>query len=695
MVLSEIDRSVEYKEKSSIDMVDNDMNSLIYPIEYGDGSHIKKYKITFGRKNHELEKSHKIIYYPVYLVVKGEVKSKIGVLEVEKDLHSKILDTDGDIDVEKMPELLLFSFVNEKFLEAQSDIEVESDSDVSSNDDTEEEDEDSVVIIKKESKTDHDDLFEVDIDIVPSNGEPKTQLHKNEQKESVFKDDVNYKMPVTLTEESKKDAEKVRNEFQESSRNEWIENFMKNNMYKIVDNEGSGDCLFAVIRDAFRQIGQITTVEKLRDILSEEATDEIFQEYRIIYLSMENEIKENEKEIKSIVNELKTIKKRIKENPAIREQDKKYILDAKKLNETRVKLEKENKENNAMLQYEFGFMKDLDSLSKFKEFIKTSRFWADHWAISTLEEKLNFKFIIFSEESFEENSLDSVINCGDSTNEIRKRGVFKPNHYILTSYSGLHYRLITYKDKRIFDYREIPYDVKMLIMNKCMERNAGVFDLIPDFRNLKSKIGITTEPDENDYEMDGYMSSLFNPEIIFVLGESAPSKKEPGTAANGERIPLDKKSDYIKLRKIPDWRRKLHDSWTDAPFSLDGHRWASVEHYYQASKFKKQHPDYYVKFSLDHPSDLSQKVEIAKLAGSKEGKKYRDKKYASVTIDPDFYGGRNLEERARAIEAKFEQNEDLRQVLLMTTPAKLMDFVRRSKSEMNEPLMSLRRKYQE
>ena len=74
---------------------------------------------------------------------------------------------------------------------------------------------------------------------------------------------------------------------------------MKNNFYNIVDNEGKGDCLFAVIRDAFAQVGKNTTVRKLRALVADEATDDIFEEYRKVYLEMTNELDEIDKKIKS------------------------------------------------------------------------------------------------------------------------------------------------------------------------------------------------------------------------------------------------------------------------------------------------------------------------------------------------------------------------------------------------------------
>src|SRR6056300_1965367 len=123
---------------------------------------------------------------------------------------------------------------------------------------------------------------------------------------------------------------------------------------------------------------------------------------------------------------------------------------------------------------EFDYMKNIKTLDEFKDFIKTRHYWADTWAISTLERLLNIKVIIMSETAYKNGDLDSVLSCGQlNDDELEKVGGFKPEHYTITSYDGTHYKTISYKDKKILKFSEVPYDVKALIVNKCMERNAG------------------------------------------------------------------------------------------------------------------------------------------------------------------------------------------------------------------------------
>jgi predicted NAD-dependent protein-ADP-ribosyltransferase YbiA (DUF1768 family) len=133
------------------------------------------------------------------------------------------------------------------------------------------------------------------------------------------------------------------------------------------------------------------------------------------------------------------------------------------------------------------------------------------------------------------------------------------------------------------------------------------------------------------------------------------------------------------MKKNVDWRKKLDDDW-NAMFTLDGKKWKTVEHYYQAAKFRKHNPDFYKMFSLDDTtSEFANDVELAKLYGSQEGTLKKGKKVvilrpSEVRIDPDFYGSRQMEERRNALYSKFSQNEDLRDVLLATKTAVLQQY---------------------
>lgn len=689
MVASKINPTIRYNDTNKILSDDNSLESSTYDITFEKIDPKKSFTVAFGKVNYT-HSSKSVLYYPMYLVVDDEVKSQIGIIEIPMEDLPSILDEDNDLDPERIPDPILYNFVNKeyfkKFDSKKLDLEKDDLDDTGKQVDDKELD---VIDLSGENLSDgSEDYLGL---VVPSKklgeqGEKQT-TEQQENPEYIFKKDIYKKMDPILTEETKKDALQLKSEYEESPSNDWVARFMKNNKYKIFDNEGGGDCFFAVVRDAFKQIGQETTVEKLRNVLANEVTDEVFQEYYKLYLSLDNELKENEKENLQLKQFLKELKNRVNQNVSNKEEHSQLIKQAKDATAQLEKLKKDRAEQEYFLKYNFGFMKDIDTLQKYKDFMRTSRYWIDTWGISTLERKLNMKMIIFSEEAFDEGSFDSVLNCGETNKDIEKLGKFTPNYYIMTSYTGTHYTLISYKDKKILTFSEIPYDVKMLVMNKCMEKNSGIYHIIQDFRNLKTKFGISADEgkiENDDNEM--LTGKLYDPAIQFLYYSKSQNKPKPGTGS-GELIPNDKKHTFLKLSKVTDWRRKLDDLWSNAAFSAENHRWASVEHFYQASKFKKGFPDFYLQFSLDSESELSKDSVMAKTAG---GKKSNDIRPKDVKLDPDFYGERNLEVRNTALIAKFTDNLDMKELLALTYPAKLLRFIRGSPPEVDEQLMKVR-----
>jgi hypothetical protein len=497
-----------------------------------------------------------------------------------------------------------------------------------------------------------------------------------------------------LDEETKGESNENKTNYKESSKNNWLMKFMKNQNYDIIDNEGGGDCFFATIRDAFKQIGKDTTVEKLRAILSKEATEKIFQESRTLYVNFLSELQDKEKELKDTKKTLTLLKKRMN-NINDKKIHEELLEQAKKLLEDNKRLLIEKREAESLLE-EFEYMKDITSLEKYREFILTRKYWADTWAVSTLEKLLNIKVILLSEESYETGDMDSVMQCGQlNDTDLEDIGKFVPDYYIMTCYTGNHYKIVNYKDKGILKFREIPYDVKIMIVNKCLERNSGPYYLIQDFRNFKTRLGLNANEGEPEEKEDDYLvADLYDKNTVFSFYSNSNSKRKPGSGSGESILPNDIVK-YNILSSIKDWRKKLDDSWI-CPFNVDHHRWNSVEHYFLGSQFKKGFPDFYLKFSLDSNSDISKDIELAKIAGSKSGKT-KDKvlREDKIKIDPNFYTiGTNPifeEERKKAVIAKFSQNLDLKNMLLETKDAKLVNF-QRSKGHIPDMLLMKIRK---
>jgi hypothetical protein len=185
------------------------------------------------------------------------------------------------------------------------------------------------------------------------------------------------------------------------------------------------------------------------------------------------------------------------------------------------------------------------------------------------------------------------------------------------------------------------------------------------------------------------------PEETRFMFYSKSSDLKPGKGA-GEHLAPEDGDKFEELSKIKDWRKKLSNFWI-APFRLHGKRWASVEHYYQGSKFKGT-PEFYNQFSLDSGSELSKDPVLAKAAGGKtgkfQGKRVRPKE---IIIDSDFFQGatgqlyrRSDLEMNRAQNAKFIYNTDLMNLLKLTNPAQLVHYQRGGPSIIFYNLMKLR-----
>jgi predicted NAD-dependent protein-ADP-ribosyltransferase YbiA (DUF1768 family) len=691
MVSSKINPEVNYEDNKILHPEDVGHQTSMYIIDIHDISTLVvlgKPKYTYSAKG--------VLYYPVYVVANDKVKSQIGVFETKLTDTLNIYDEEGDIDIDKFDEILLYGFVTKRYIEKSNtnptDYIEKSEKEFEMEQKRAQREEEDRAEKEKEEKRKDEESDEMDaLQLKVSKMKVSSEKEKIDSiiEDGVFTVDRHFKQPALLEEETEEDADKIKKEYKESARNEWIEKFMKNSHYGLIDNEGKGDCLFAVIRDAYEHIGYKTTVAKLRAVVAANLTESVFEENRKLFLDFENSILSLQKEIKDIKHTNTLYAQRMKKTTTKEERDK-IIEDTKHLEPLYKAKNIELKDTKAMQENYVGFMKDIDTMDKYREYILTSHFWADSWAISTLEKVLEMKLIILSEEAYKHKAYDNVLNCGEINKDIQEKKGFTPKFYIMTSYDGAHYKLITYKRKHIFTFGEVPYDVKILIVNKCLEKNSGVYYMIQEFRNFKSRLGL--DPDEGnpeEDELDDIDSDLYNKSVVFVFHSKSLNTAKPGKGSN-EKIEESRRNEFAILSKIKDWRRKLDDSWADAPFHVERHRWASVEHYVQASKFKKGYPDFYAQFSLDNPSDLSKDVELARGVANLANKKYNSMRPENIKIDVDYNLGRDLEERETAIYAKFSQNQDLKEMLLATKDALLKQYLRRKPAEADMILMKVR-----
>ena len=652
MVVSLLDPKINYAERKNIHIDDIDEEVSIYEVPL----YRTYYDVGLGTTKYDYVESE-ILYIPIYLIVNNRVKEQIGVYEVSGKNIASFLDEEGDIMVEKMDKPLLFSYVKKEYLNR---------------------------IYPRISK-----------DETPN---PIKSNKYSEDDDSTI-DDEDSDVPlnrVIIPEQNSTQSKKERSSYQEDKDDPWIRSFLKNPHIDKQDNEGGGHCLFAVIRDAYATRGIDVSIKELREKLSNYANQDQYQYYRGQYEMYRDTVKEQTAKMKSLNKQNEDLRKSLK-SVSNREQQLKLVEESQKIKQS-YNNAKEDKKFSEELGSEFGFMKNVLSLEDFKKAIQEPSYWADAWAISALERILNIKLILFSEEAYQSGDMSNVLLCGDSIDHDNGEGEkYDPKEYIMTYYTGNHYVLITYYEHGLLDFSQVPYDVKLLIVNKCMEKLAGPYYNITAFRVFQEKLGIKQHQSEDEEinEIDSNKDSNIRKDIVFQFYSNSSDKKKPGFGV-GEKIPKEDVMRFTNLNTIKDWRKKLDNSWEQA-FELDGHKWKSVEHYYNASKFLKNNPDYYLQFALDSNTELSKDVAKAIAAGSSSGKLGKEvirpkeiKKDADFNISISGHKSRGEKELKRAIEAKMTQNKDLKKTLLETKDATLQLFVRGKEPVVANELMEIR-----
>jgi hypothetical protein len=255
--------------------------------------------------------------------------------------------------------------------------------------------------------------------------------------------------------------------------NNWVSNFFKDTGYKIVETISQGDCFFDSVRLGLKTEDEKITIKQLRQFLVDNINESQLDTFKNLYLGA------------------------------------RLMQDQGLINE-------------------FRFMSGVETLSDLKKKLKHPNFWANSWAIGIIESSLNIKVLILSEEAYLRGDLNNVIQCGDMSIsdaepvceicgltkydfdlkiglresekihaqkgikdhkwvEMESTKTYNPRGYVIVTYSGNHYRLITHKDKGFFkSINQLPFNIVQAFYNKCVkEQNfKGAYALINDFKNL-------------------------------------------------------------------------------------------------------------------------------------------------------------------------------------------------------------------
>lgn len=749
MVKSNINPSIDYDEAKIPDRkTDVDPHSPAYKIK------IFNHDVSFvlGKKHISNKEDPIVHYFYIHAISKKKVRYTIGVYEVSKNsvAYATHKDNDNAMDPNKLGKPIFFQrifmhgkphrfnveFVTKR-LNANAPLHKEKGKKDKKEEDKKEEEEQD----KKEEEDMVDPFFDIDTKKVQIDFS-KIEVEKTLE-DGIFQKDEKL-VRSTLPPETKDMQRQQYKEYKQMSsdakkRLPWIARFAKDANMTIEHVDGDGHCFFTSLVNAFKDDGRITTVAKLRALLASHVTESVFQAERSLYTSFADAKRKVIQDKKVIDDRTAHIAKLLK--TSMSPVDSKHLnTESEQLIKSKERLKNDYESIQQNIQELVPYMENITTLDKYRDYIRETGkhrpiFWANEWAIQTLEKALKFKCILFMEDHFKTPSKggDTVINMVQSdqaytvqsdqfgpaqfgpdqdqgSKDQPKKDTIHPECYIMLAYTnGNHYEGIRYKGRSLVTFNEIPYGIKVRLLNRSLENEKSIINHIQDFIDFRSTTGIQQGGSSHDDDDTTVQKPMHDPNVVFVLYADAPHCKIGNVVCDLESS-IDKRRipDFVSLNQpsMKNWRQRLSDDSMDSTFQLDNQVWHSVTHYLCAFPYKSS-PAFYAKFQRHgtfskepHPQYIEMAVQAASPSGmakeekkgskeGKEGKGEKELRPSEIPCNTLSIKDRAVARRA-AIRAKVMQNDDIKRMLKATDDATLMLFERGTRLKKDNTLMAIR-----
>lgn len=659
MVASHIHPTVHYTESKRVHARDVNLESTVYHMELLGVPVL----VTPGRVQFDHAEQRDLLFVTVYLVQSSSSVAPIGVCEFPMKQRSHMLTADGTaVHFERCESPLLFSFVTRDFLWSMRKVPASTSS--------------SATLPSSSSFIQYE------------KGSGYYQV--GDAVRHVFEQTLGAVLPPVLKEEQRSDASRIRAAFVEGAPQEgWINVFFRNTLFQTVPNEGGGssDTWLATLRDAFSSVGHQTTVPKLRALLADQVTVSLLDEWRDMYQHLHRTWLQESHAVKhwhdthqalkhQFVQSVQTIQKSalIKQATQVQHAHR----DAQVACSLTAKLLKEWK-----------YMKSIDTVEQLRTAVRKGHGWVP-WMVETLERVLETKCVFLHAAAYYQHDWKHVVQSGPGWSMLQR---FVPRFYLIVEVNHDAFRLVRYKTKQLFLFRELPWDVRRILCDKIAEEQGGGFACIPECiawkeqqdqaqesaqkggRGRRRVPAVADQAEEEDDDDNLKWLGMYAEDVVLLFHHKSLPDVFPGRGPGERLLTAAKVIDMKPLALHSGWRQRLSSFWVQ-PFALDQHYWASVEHYVQANKFHKHNPAFYLQFTVESGSPLSKDPSMAKVAGSRSGtwNQSPPMRPPEVTIDPDYLVHRYLPCLQKALYAKFTQHADLRALLVATKDAKLLQY---------------------